>query len=273
MRPLLNCLKITFPEYLELGAEVSLDEASVSCRSRYGGDVIFYNPRKPGGKFHFRFYMLCCSSSYACVRLRMHTRNMTDVADATPTAGITTVGHSQGSEVDISTDLSRKGTAGLKTTGLSDDESTHCHEPTGVTGNEKQKSGVLISLVMDMCAPLFGSGRIVNMDNYYTSPVLAYQLAQKKVYMRGTCRMNRKGFPTGISFTSLEKKNWERGTMKGMIERRKRIAAFGWLDGNPVHFITTADGNAATTVYRRVGRERRQIEAPVKKLQHWHASS
>ena len=67
VRPLLNCLKITFPEYLELGKEVSLDEASVSCRSRYSGDVIFYNPRKPGGKFHFRFYMLCCSTSYACV--------------------------------------------------------------------------------------------------------------------------------------------------------------------------------------------------------------
>jgi hypothetical protein len=30
---LLNCVKLTFPKYLELGDEVALDEASVACRS------------------------------------------------------------------------------------------------------------------------------------------------------------------------------------------------------------------------------------------------
>jgi hypothetical protein len=44
--------------------------------------VIFFNPTKPGGKFHFRFYMMCSSSSYACVRLWMHTKNKSDVANA-----------------------------------------------------------------------------------------------------------------------------------------------------------------------------------------------
>ena len=72
VRPLLNCVKNTFPQYLALGDEVSLDEASVSCRSRYGGDVIFYNPRTPGGEVSFSILYalllnkLCmCSTSYA----------------------------------------------------------------------------------------------------------------------------------------------------------------------------------------------------------------
>ena len=233
-----------------------MDEASVSCRSRYGSDVIFYNPRKPGGKFHFRFYMMCCSSSYACVRLRMHTRNKTDVAD-------------------VPTSPSVVARAGPKTTGLSGDESTGTDSDTdddedGKQGqheielsSSKKTGNVLLSLIMDMCQPLFGSGRVVNMDNYYTSPTAAWMLSQEKVYMRGTCRTNRVGFPTGISFTSSEKNRLGRGTIKSMIEKRKRIAAFGWLDGNPVHFITTADGNGVTTVTRRVGRERKSIEAPI----------
>jgi hypothetical protein len=78
--PVLNCLKLTFPAYLEPGNELALDEASISSRSKYGGFSIFYNPTKPGGKFHFRFYLLCCSTSYACVRIRMHTRDLCDAA-------------------------------------------------------------------------------------------------------------------------------------------------------------------------------------------------
>jgi hypothetical protein len=245
---------------LELGDELALDEASISCRSRYGSDLIFYNPKKPSGKFHFRFYMICCSSSYACVRLRMHTRNKTDSADV------------------LASPAPNK-TGPYKTTGLDqdddDDDDTPSrkyhtdHEPDVcdaivTTHSPNNKSGsVLVSLIMDMCEPFFGSGRVINMDNYYTSPTIACMLSEQKLYMRGTCRTNRIGFPGGITFSTREKSNLYRGSIKGMIEKRKRIAAFGWLDGNPVHFITTADGNAATTVNRRIGREQKAIEAPV----------
>jgi hypothetical protein len=41
---------------------------------KFGGFSIFFNPTKPGGSFTSRFYLLCCSSSYACVRIRMHTK-------------------------------------------------------------------------------------------------------------------------------------------------------------------------------------------------------
>ena len=70
VRPFLNAVKLTFPSFLELGNELALDKASVLSRSKYGGFSIFYNPTKPGGKYHFRFCMLCCSTSYACIRER-----------------------------------------------------------------------------------------------------------------------------------------------------------------------------------------------------------
>ena len=78
-------------------------------------------------------------------------------------------------------------------------------EATEMLPAAKKSGNVLISLIMDMCQPLFGSGRIVNMDNYYTSPKIAWLLSQQKVYMRGTCRTNRIGFPSGIAFGSVEK--------------------------------------------------------------------
>ena len=35
---------------------------------------------------------------------------------------------------------------------------------------EEEEHGKLVSLVLDMCKPYFGSGQVINMDNYYTSP-------------------------------------------------------------------------------------------------------
>jgi hypothetical protein len=53
--PDLKCLKLTFPTYLDVGDELALDEASVSCPSKFGSFSIFFNPTKLGGKFHFCF--------------------------------------------------------------------------------------------------------------------------------------------------------------------------------------------------------------------------
>jgi hypothetical protein len=192
----------------------------------------------------------------------MHTRNTTDVADAPPSPSIAIRTRSK-----TNTTNNGKPTAGPKTTGLSDDENaddvSDNEEVEEDVGTTKKTNNVLLSLIMDMCQPLFGSGRVVNMDNYYTSPMAAWMLSQEKVYMRGTCRTNRIGIPGGIGFSSSEKNRYGRGTMKVMIEKSKRIAAFGWLDGNPVHFISTADGTAVSSVKRRVGRDLKTIEAPI----------
>ena len=81
MRPLLNTLKKTLGLYLNVGDEIALDESSAACHSKYGRALIFYNPSKPTGKYHFRFYLCCCATSYAIIRLHVHTRNTCDLAD------------------------------------------------------------------------------------------------------------------------------------------------------------------------------------------------
>eukprot|EP00957_Ditylum_brightwellii_P203361 15334307-Ditylum_brightwellii.AAC.1 len=48
VRPLLNTLKTTLGLYLNVGDEVAFDESSVSCRSKYGHSLIFYNLTTPG---------------------------------------------------------------------------------------------------------------------------------------------------------------------------------------------------------------------------------
>ena len=114
-----------------------------------------------------------------------------------------------------------------------------------------------------MCKPLFGTGSVVNMDNYYTSPEVAVALRKKDVFIRGTCRTNRLGFPEAVKITNSEANNQSRGLFKKVIDTTNHIAAYGWIDGNPVHFITTADGTTTTEVKRRVGKKIERIKAPI----------
>jgi Transposase IS4 len=177
---LLNTVKLTFPAYLIVGNELALDEASVSSRSRYGSQLIFYNPSKPGGKFHFRFYMLCDVDTFACLRLRLHTRDKSDLGDPTPEADLEL---SPFASTITCTAASKNGDiAGPKTTGESDDDEAVQNDCTN------EKWGKIVALVHDMCKTYYDTARVVNMDNYYTSPEVAYSLAQRRLYIRGTCR-------------------------------------------------------------------------------------
>ena len=117
-------------------------------------------------------------------------------------------------------------------------------------------------LVLDMLKPFAGSGRVVNMDNYYTSPKVCSDLLKHGIYMHGTCRASRVGFPPGVKFSRTEAKNLGRGQIKCMVDTHHGIAAMGWTDGNPVHFLTTADGVKVSEVKRHVGRDKLTIRAP-----------
>lgn len=81
IRILLNTLKYTLPKYLSPGTDLSLDESSIAARSKYGRDLIFFNPQKPTGKYHFRLYLLCEADYYNCLRIIVHTKNGSDTAD------------------------------------------------------------------------------------------------------------------------------------------------------------------------------------------------
>jgi hypothetical protein len=76
--PLVNIVKVTLRTFIIVGSELALDEASVVSRSLYGRAVIFFNPMKNCGKFHFCFYKLCCATTYACVHVKVSTKNNSD---------------------------------------------------------------------------------------------------------------------------------------------------------------------------------------------------
>eukprot|EP00957_Ditylum_brightwellii_P011062 838678-Ditylum_brightwellii.AAC.1 len=52
------------------------------------------------------------------------------------------------------------------------------------------------------------------------------------------------------------------GSYKVACNKEYGIATYAWLDGNPVHFMTTADGTGVTHVSHQVAREKLQINAP-----------
>lgn len=223
VRPLLTILKETVGAYVIVGSEAALDESSWACRSAYGRDFIFYNPSKNTGKYHFRFYCLCESDFYNVVRFKIHTRTNCDVGDGFDPQQLRSDGAGE------------------------DDEETH---------------GAIHKLVLDMCSPFAQSGRVVNMDNYYSGPLVFIDLLKMNVYARGTVRQGRAMFPEAVTFSKSEAKKTKRGAMKMASCEEHKMVAMGWVDGNPVQLLSTADGTIESTVFRRVKGKKVKIASP-----------
>lgn len=64
IRPLIAMLKKRYSRHVVPGRNVAVDEASIACRSKYARHLIVYNPRKPTGKYHFKLYVCCCSTTW-----------------------------------------------------------------------------------------------------------------------------------------------------------------------------------------------------------------
>jgi hypothetical protein len=71
-------VKKTLSHFAVPGMEYSLDEATMACFSRYARKLISFNPVKPTGKFHFKFYMHCCAYTNSVLKIRIHTRDGSD---------------------------------------------------------------------------------------------------------------------------------------------------------------------------------------------------
>ena len=133
-----------------------------------------------------------------------------------------------------------------------------------INDNKKneQPGGVMQKLVLDMCSPLFFTGKVVNTDNYYTSPLVFVELLKNGVYAQGTCRGNRVAFPKMIQFSSSEANKGKRGDLRIATSQDPPLVAFSWLDGNPVNFLTSADGTEHAEVKRRIARNKQSVPAP-----------
>lgn len=74
IRPLIRCFNTNACRYIIVGRNLSVDEASIACRSKYGRGLIVYNPTKPGEKYHFQPYVLASADCYVVLSTIVHSR-------------------------------------------------------------------------------------------------------------------------------------------------------------------------------------------------------
>ena len=166
IRPLVNILKKTGSRYIDIGRDIAIDESTISCRTRYARRLICFNPRKPGGKFHFKIYMACCATSWIALNYKLYTKD-------------SQMEYRLGGVIPAEEILSFK------------EDLQHC---------SKTRADV-----MEVLRPYFGTKRIVSTDNYYTSMMLLEGMKLKGLYGRGTVKSGSKHFPKHVMLTKGDK--------------------------------------------------------------------
>jgi hypothetical protein len=182
--------------------------------------MIVFHPMKPTGKYHFRLYVACCSSTWIAINYKLHC-NRCDI----------------GTRID--------GVVG-------DAEARSLRD-------EFDKVSKIRQHVLEVVRPFFGTKRIVNMDNYYTSVQLLQALELKGLYGRGTIKANSKHFPR---HTILDEKKCTRGDLRQAISYDYSMVAASWCDGDVVNMVSNADPSTITPVSRMVGNSVGEFAAP-----------
>ncbi|KAJ8935510.1 hypothetical protein NQ314_012764 [Rhamnusium bicolor] len=77
------------------------------------------------------------------------------------------------------------------------------NDPTGTA--TAKANGHTYNICMELLEKVINSGRIIYMDNYYTSVKLCKDLLERKTYICGTLRSNRRGNPRDVCSKKLKK--------------------------------------------------------------------
>ncbi|XP_014663289.1 PREDICTED: piggyBac transposable element-derived protein 4-like [Priapulus caudatus] len=129
-----------------------------------------------------------------------------------------------------------------------------------VPGSESK--GMAHRVVADLTLPLLaGKNHIVYVDNFFTSLPLITELHQNSVYLCGTYRASRVGFPRELQDSNAIKR-LERGNSIMMV--KGEIAACVWKDKKPVYVVSNAHcPRIITNVKRRThDGSRIQVSSP-----------
>ena len=125
---------------------------------------------------------------------------------------------------------------GMKSFMLCDSSNGYCSKfelYTGVRHEEPSRDGITYDLVMRMMQPYLHCGRILYVDNYYTSPSLFYDLALAGTGATGTAR-RRKFMPPNVTDLKLKRKGEKKVMHSGDLVCSKI------LDRKPVMLLSTA---------------------------------
>ncbi|KAJ8930925.1 hypothetical protein NQ314_016224 [Rhamnusium bicolor] len=105
------------------------------------------------------------------------------------------------------------------------------NDPTGTA--TAKANGHTYNICMELLEKVINSGRIIYMDNYYTSVKLCKDLLERKTYICRTLRSNRRGNPRDVCSKKLK---------KGEIfsqQNKDNIRVTKWLDKRPVLMISS----------------------------------
>lgn len=111
--------------------------------------------------------------------------------------------------------------------------------------NPLHPKGLAYDVVMHLLENYYGKGYFVFTDNFYTSPILCKDLIDKKIYLTGTVRKNRKEFPEDLA------KKSKSAPGDHTFCFHEHITAVRWFDNKDVFVMSTICSDELTTVKRR----------------------
>ena len=103
-------------------------------------------------------------------------------------------------------------------------------------------------VVMTLAEPLFDKGHILYMDNFFSSPALFKDLADKQMGACGTLRSNRRGVPATIQQAKPTAGN------PPITDTDDKILYISWFDKKVVNLITTVH---SSETYRKLVRSKK----------------
>ena len=300
IRPLLSIIEKNLGRYLEPCTELSLDETCVAIRSQWARAVTFYNPKKPKGKHHLKFYTLCENSHWCALQIKLCHRFKKDNFEVKESNhDSNTKGDKEKSTTDIFSQNSFNENEVIGSDvedadnydDTSDDESITAlenkfeedffNEVDEIMDEEIPNSSVddivkskkeetqcekvtqkTVQTVTNLCKKYRGSGRVINMDNLYSSPLVFIKLKEMSLYARGTVRLNRKYLPRFIKYLRKDMRKLPRGSYQFAVNNEYNMSMHCWHDNNPVHVLSTADSTAIEEVSRKQGSNKIIVQCP-----------
>ena len=181
VRPMINILERTIGMYLEVGEDLALDETTIGLYHTYAKALTFFNPKKPRGKHHCKIFVLCENDNWAAINFKFCHKSQESFKEKerrkNKARGIETIVENDNNDPD-------DGDAALQNTffksvvsnnkrlmiDLDSDSDSANNEIIDDENNYDDDYGKLVELVTSMCKCVKGTGVVVNMDNYFSSP-------------------------------------------------------------------------------------------------------
>jgi hypothetical protein len=205
IRPIIDQFIASYKKVFTPQKEICIDESLIKFRGRLS--YIQFNPSKRA-RFGIKIYKLNDSKTGYCYNFKVYTGKEADVqlqegneenADPNPD-------NAENPEVD-------------------ENQTEHAASPEKL---------LLLSekIVLEVCADLLDEGRVLYLDNWYSSPKLFLELLNRRTYGVGVVRSDRTNFPKEIQQKKLELGEF-------VFLHTKKILALKWRDRKDVAMLST----------------------------------